>query len=540
MSKYFKNIQSLEQLKSNYKDLLKVNHPDNGGDLETMKDINCEYDALFTIWKTKEADTLTEEQKTETAESTRRHFYSAYGWEGSRYDGSLTLKEISKIVKAYTKEKYPTCKFSVRTHYASMCQELTVDLKEFPSQMYKTGEDLKNEGIDYNAEEIRQCMRRMETNGLWTLTCWNDDDFVKAYVKALEENPSFYGIYTEYFKSVVKDVDAFVNSYNYDDSDSMTDYFDVNFYYFGCGVSGCKLVPKTARIKNQENNVTASDQATTEDASEVSYTIEKSEHTKTGETIYLVKPEQHLDRETFNSERERMKENGGYYSKFTHSFVFKEYPTFLETAPVEQLEDSKNSEGTAEGAQDETEVLEIPETTPAAEPEKPADETVEPEQDQDEPQENILDSYFRKYGSPSEFAEHTLHLYSHRASGLHTEADILREMKRADDFIKDMQHYIECLKAHQAELVQQYNFIATSPTKNKIRLERRKNSWTNKVNYHIIYFTVNLNDFSETESGRESFEGKDRKKALDRFAELEAAHPDYILEKDIEKARWER
>ena len=539
MSKYFKNIQSLEQLKSNYKDLLKVNHPDNGGDLETMKDINCEYDALFTIWKAKEADTLTEEQKAETAESTRRHFYSAYGWEGSRYDGSLTLKEISKIVKAYIKEKYPTCKFSVRTHYASMCQELTVDLKEFPSQMYKTGEDLKNEGIDYNAEEIRQCMRRMETNGLWTLTCWNDDDFVKAYEKALEENPSFYGIYTEYFKSVVKDVDAFVNSYNYDDSDSMTDYFDVNFYYFGCGVSGCKLVPKTARIKNQENNVTASDQATTEEASGVSYTIEKSQHTKTGETIYLVKPEAHLDRETFNAENERMKAHGGYYSKFTHSFVFKDYPTFLETQPEEASEPAEieTTESTAEGAPAETaETIEEAvtardeaiETTGSEETET---ETAEP---------SILDKFFTKYGQPHSIAEHTKHLFAYRATELHTQNDVMRQLKRADDDIKELEYYIECLKAHRVELVQQYNYLATSPTKNKIRLERKKNSWTNKVNYFIIHLVVNLNDLSEVESGRETFEGKDRKQALERFEALSGEHPDYILEKDIEKARWER
>ncbi|WP_294215585.1 LPD29 domain-containing protein [Pseudobutyrivibrio sp.] len=538
MSKFFKNIQSLEQLKNNYRDLLKANHPDNGGDLETMQDINCEYDALFTIWKNKEASTLTEEQKKETAASSRKHFYTQFGWAGSRYDGNLTLKEIAKIVRNYVKEQYPTCKFSVRTKYASMCQELIVDLKEFPSQMFKTGEDLKNEGIDYNCDSVRQCMRRMEANDLWSLTCWDDDDFVKAYDKALEVNAEFYGIMTDYFKSVVDDVNTFVNSYNYDDSDSMTDYFDVNFYFFGCGVNGCKYVPKTARIKNHENNVTPSEPS--ENVEDVNYTIEKSEHTKTGETIYLVKPVERMDHDTFNSERQRMKENGGYYSKFTHSFVFKEYPSFLDAEPeqIESVEPEtcEAAESTAEGAQDETEVLEISE--PVAEPEKEtAEHTAEPEQGQ---QENVLDSFFRRYGSPSEFAEHTLHLYAHRASGLHTEADILREIKRADDFMKDLQHYMECLKAHQAELVKQYNFIATSPTKNKIRLERKKNSWTNKVMYSIIYFTVNLNDFSETESGRESFEGKERKKALDRFAELEASHPDYILEKDIEKARWER
>ena len=51
MAKYFKNVKSYEDLKKQFKNLLKANHPDNGGDAETMKEINCEYDALFPIWK---------------------------------------------------------------------------------------------------------------------------------------------------------------------------------------------------------------------------------------------------------------------------------------------------------------------------------------------------------------------------------------------------------------------------------------------------------------------------------------------------------
>ena len=36
MSKYFKAVKSYEDLKNQYKKLLKVNHPDNGGDVERM------------------------------------------------------------------------------------------------------------------------------------------------------------------------------------------------------------------------------------------------------------------------------------------------------------------------------------------------------------------------------------------------------------------------------------------------------------------------------------------------------------------------
>ncbi|SHF65497.1 hypothetical protein SAMN02745158_04515, partial [Lactonifactor longoviformis DSM 17459] len=60
MKKYFRNVSSFEDLKSQYKALLKANHPDNGGDLEVMKEINVEFDALFPIWKNRKETELGE------------------------------------------------------------------------------------------------------------------------------------------------------------------------------------------------------------------------------------------------------------------------------------------------------------------------------------------------------------------------------------------------------------------------------------------------------------------------------------------------
>ena len=75
MKNYFKNVTSFEDLKAQYKVLLKANHPDNGGELEAMQEINCEYDALFKIWKDKAINdnTLKEEEKEETAAGTRKN-----------------------------------------------------------------------------------------------------------------------------------------------------------------------------------------------------------------------------------------------------------------------------------------------------------------------------------------------------------------------------------------------------------------------------------------------------------------------------------
>ena len=51
MSKYFENISTLEQLRRQYKDLLKKHHPDNGGNVADMQEINAEYDKLFKALK---------------------------------------------------------------------------------------------------------------------------------------------------------------------------------------------------------------------------------------------------------------------------------------------------------------------------------------------------------------------------------------------------------------------------------------------------------------------------------------------------------
>lgn len=54
MAKYFKDVETLEQLRKQYRDLLKKYHPDNAhGSTEATQEINSEYDKLFRILKDK-------------------------------------------------------------------------------------------------------------------------------------------------------------------------------------------------------------------------------------------------------------------------------------------------------------------------------------------------------------------------------------------------------------------------------------------------------------------------------------------------------
>ena len=65
---YFKNVETLEELRRQYKELLKKYHPDNpDGSTEATQEINSEYDRLFKVLKNRH-ESKTAESKTEKSE----------------------------------------------------------------------------------------------------------------------------------------------------------------------------------------------------------------------------------------------------------------------------------------------------------------------------------------------------------------------------------------------------------------------------------------------------------------------------------------
>lgn len=64
MKKYFENCKTLEELKAEYRRLAKRHHPDCGGDAETMKEINNQYETAFDSMNNR---TKSDRQTSETA-----------------------------------------------------------------------------------------------------------------------------------------------------------------------------------------------------------------------------------------------------------------------------------------------------------------------------------------------------------------------------------------------------------------------------------------------------------------------------------------
>ena len=90
--KYFRNINTLEELRKVYKELLKIHHPDNGGDVAIMQEVNAEYDKMFKALKDKHT----------TADKGTNEHYSEF--KNKQYDFSedKALREMLEKIIAFS------------------------------------------------------------------------------------------------------------------------------------------------------------------------------------------------------------------------------------------------------------------------------------------------------------------------------------------------------------------------------------------------------------------------------------------------------
>lgn len=64
MTKYFNNVETLEELRRQYRDLLKKFHPDNkDGSTKATQEINAEYDKLFNVLKNRHESKATDNKE---------------------------------------------------------------------------------------------------------------------------------------------------------------------------------------------------------------------------------------------------------------------------------------------------------------------------------------------------------------------------------------------------------------------------------------------------------------------------------------------
>ena len=92
--KYFKDVRTLEELRRQYKELLKRFHPDNAnGSTAATQEINAEYDRLFKVLKDKH-ESKSDQTADGTAHKESSYNASIYDWENDK-----ALREVlQKII----------------------------------------------------------------------------------------------------------------------------------------------------------------------------------------------------------------------------------------------------------------------------------------------------------------------------------------------------------------------------------------------------------------------------------------------------------
>lgn len=82
MGKYFSKVNNLQELRKQYRDLLKKFHPDNGGNVSDMQEVNAEYDKLFKAMKDRHENESADSNKSDNSSSNTKTHYNdnMYDW----------------------------------------------------------------------------------------------------------------------------------------------------------------------------------------------------------------------------------------------------------------------------------------------------------------------------------------------------------------------------------------------------------------------------------------------------------------------------
>ena len=253
--KYFTKEMTLDEVKAAYRTAAMRLHPDRGGSTAAMQQLNAEFEVAFAIaQKFEKADATYTKRQPKTAESAgsyRRQFYTVNGWQGERYDRNLSTKDIANLIRAYVKAAHPTYRFSITTEYFSCGSAITIALTEAPIEL--TAVDVVRE---YLHSTHRTLLYYPPKTGL-NYFDMNEKEIEEYCAYICEETKKYHqnAIDCKWLHpavmDVIEDVYQFAQSYNYNDSDSMADYFDVNFYFhFSIGKwnKPVKVVERTARI----------------------------------------------------------------------------------------------------------------------------------------------------------------------------------------------------------------------------------------------------------------------------------------------------
>ena len=149
--------------------------------------------------------------------------YTGHGWEGNKYDRTLSIKDIAKIMRGKLKEKFPECTFSVIKESYSMGCSLHISLMKAPFVAIT-----KQGGTDHRTNEFAESEYPLKQHQQLNQYRFNSDYESDSY--GFLDGFNNGSVLTKECFDAMAEVYKMAENFNYDDSDAMIDYFSTNFY----------------------------------------------------------------------------------------------------------------------------------------------------------------------------------------------------------------------------------------------------------------------------------------------------------------------
>ena len=137
-------------------------------------------------------------------------------------------------------------------------------------------------------------------------------------------------------------------------------------------------------------------------------------------------------------------------------------------------------------------------------------------------------------------AEITNRIYIKQPSAITSAKDLAYYNGRASQAIAEAESLIQTMKEYQQALYDRYQEIVSANYHLHLHIERRVHYNNSKSYYVTIVKKFDGNNVADEEVLRETFDGKERHKALKRFEALKKEYPNIENSMDIEKRQWER
>lgn len=172
-----------------------------------------------------------------------KNTYGGRGWEGVNSDKNLSTSEQAKAITSAMKKKYPDVKISRKSDIYSGGSSIHFNVMSSDKDIYKTDteidnmsfEDLQKGGLHTNSWGFEKWAKENIPDYTGTYSIEDTRKYAKeqlAYYRG-KENQSVSGnewYLSDFGKELMSDLNKEANSYTYDDSDAMTDYFNHGTY----------------------------------------------------------------------------------------------------------------------------------------------------------------------------------------------------------------------------------------------------------------------------------------------------------------------